>query len=425
MAGLAAADAARYAGADVVVLEARDRIGGRTWTVPLGPGSIDLGAAWVHDPVGNPVAEALASAGIQAKNDGPYLLPDGRLVRRVARRHPRDGAPRGHRSRLGSLRGGWRPSPTPIDSSTGSSGTSPIASSTDGVPRAGQVRPPLDHGALGDGGPPDRISLAGTAAYAGGRRRQPGAQRADTGPWSSRLATDLDVRLRAPVTSIDHGGDEVVVHPNGETLEGDRVIVTVPLGVLKAGTLSFDPPLGPGSGSARWSDWRWGRSRRSPSASRSGFGRSPLWQITHVADDHSFPVWFDFTRHVEVPHPGRLPQPDSTPGLAELPAEERSGPALEALRKMFGSVPDPEEILITDWTGDQWARGSYSYIPLGATVDDMSRSPSRSRTGCSSRARPRCLPPTARCTPPSPRASGHAAQALGERPSRALPRSGR
>ena len=65
MAGLAAADAARHAGADVVVLEARDRIGGRTWTAPLGPGSIDLGGAWVHDPVGNPMAEALASAGIQ------------------------------------------------------------------------------------------------------------------------------------------------------------------------------------------------------------------------------------------------------------------------------------------------------------------------------------------------------------------------
>jgi polyamine oxidase len=58
IAGLTAADAARCAGAEVVVIEARDRIGGRTWTVPLGPGSIDLGGAWVHSPIGNPVAEA-------------------------------------------------------------------------------------------------------------------------------------------------------------------------------------------------------------------------------------------------------------------------------------------------------------------------------------------------------------------------------
>ena len=59
MAGLTAANAASCAGAEVVVLEARDRIGGRTWTVPFGPGVIDLGGSWVEGPVGNPVAEAL------------------------------------------------------------------------------------------------------------------------------------------------------------------------------------------------------------------------------------------------------------------------------------------------------------------------------------------------------------------------------
>ncbi len=50
IAGLTAADAARCAGAEVLVVEGRDRIGGRTCTVPLGPGTIDLGGAWVHSP---------------------------------------------------------------------------------------------------------------------------------------------------------------------------------------------------------------------------------------------------------------------------------------------------------------------------------------------------------------------------------------
>src|SRR5256885_7845721 len=50
IAGLTAADAARCAGAEVLVVEGRDRIGGRTCTVPLGPGAIDLGGAWVHSP---------------------------------------------------------------------------------------------------------------------------------------------------------------------------------------------------------------------------------------------------------------------------------------------------------------------------------------------------------------------------------------
>jgi phytoene dehydrogenase-like protein len=75
IAGLTAADAARCAGAEVLVVEARDRIGGRIRTVPLGPGTVDLGGAWVHSPIGNPVAEALAVAGIATRNDGAYGAP--------------------------------------------------------------------------------------------------------------------------------------------------------------------------------------------------------------------------------------------------------------------------------------------------------------------------------------------------------------
>src|SRR5262249_61335643 len=44
-------------------------------TVPLGPGRVDLGGAWVHFPIGNPVAEALAAAGIATRNDGAYGAP--------------------------------------------------------------------------------------------------------------------------------------------------------------------------------------------------------------------------------------------------------------------------------------------------------------------------------------------------------------
>ena len=72
VAGLTVADAATCAGAEVVVLEARDRIGGRIWTVPFGPGRDRSRGAWVHGPVGNPVAEALTAAGIGARNDGPF-----------------------------------------------------------------------------------------------------------------------------------------------------------------------------------------------------------------------------------------------------------------------------------------------------------------------------------------------------------------
>lgn len=53
-----------------------------------------------------------------------------------------------------------------------------------------------------------------------------------------------DVLLNRHVFRIDYSGDEVVCHDiTGERHRSDRVIVTVPLGVLKAGLIQFDPGL--------------------------------------------------------------------------------------------------------------------------------------------------------------------------------------
>lgn len=60
--------------------------------------------------------------------------------------------------------------------------------------------------------------------------------------WS-RMSGDLDIRLNTPVSHVrwnDHG---VTVTANGEEFKAERLISTLPLGVLKAGDVVFDPPL--------------------------------------------------------------------------------------------------------------------------------------------------------------------------------------
>src|SRR4051812_17007238 len=53
IAGLTVANALRTAGVETVVVEARDRIGGRLHTVEVDGHVADLGGAWIHHPEGN------------------------------------------------------------------------------------------------------------------------------------------------------------------------------------------------------------------------------------------------------------------------------------------------------------------------------------------------------------------------------------
>lgn len=49
LAGLSAAFILHEAGAKVTVLEARDRVGGKTWSRELAGSVVDMGAAWIND----------------------------------------------------------------------------------------------------------------------------------------------------------------------------------------------------------------------------------------------------------------------------------------------------------------------------------------------------------------------------------------
>ncbi|NLB48148.1 MAG: FAD-dependent oxidoreductase, partial [Microbacteriaceae bacterium] len=62
--GLTAAKLLQQAGRRVVVLEARDRIGGRTHSLREGARVTDLGASWIHGIVNSPVYDAARSFGL-------------------------------------------------------------------------------------------------------------------------------------------------------------------------------------------------------------------------------------------------------------------------------------------------------------------------------------------------------------------------
>ena len=64
VAGLGAARDLVAAGRPVVVLEARDRIGGRVWSVEMGDTVVDLGGSWLPGLRANPLTRITESLGI-------------------------------------------------------------------------------------------------------------------------------------------------------------------------------------------------------------------------------------------------------------------------------------------------------------------------------------------------------------------------
>lgn len=64
IAGLAAASQLAGRGHQVTVLEARNRLGGRTWTsAAWADAPVDLGASWIHEMDGNPLTPLAQDAG--------------------------------------------------------------------------------------------------------------------------------------------------------------------------------------------------------------------------------------------------------------------------------------------------------------------------------------------------------------------------
>jgi len=353
---------------DVTVLEARNRLGGRVWSYDLSGVTVDLGGSWIHGPVGNPIMSLVDQAGISYFNDGEF----------------------GDGSRMWMPGAGWAAAELShlwhFDRLAAAAALGGDGSYKDGVdwfikdrrfdPQTAKYFEFITNwleGNLNQAGQPESISLAGAASYLeyeGGNLVPVGGYGAVVRYLAEVLvAAGVSTHLTERVLAIEHGGRQAVVSTTATTYRADRVVVTVPLGVLKAGTIAFDPPL-PASRQAAIARMQMGTVEKVVVSFSEVFW--PHKRMYYYSDDHRFPAWIDITQHLDRPSLVCFYNPVSTPAIAALSAPDRVAPAITVLTEMLGRpLPVPVAAVATDWRNDPLARGSYSYGALGSSPDDM------------------------------------------------------
>ncbi|MBJ7285682.1 MAG: FAD-dependent oxidoreductase [Akkermansiaceae bacterium] len=246
VAGLAAARKLHAANQRVVVLEARDRIGGRVWTDMSSPdGPIELGAQWVHGIHGNPLAKLCAQIGIQTfttnYNSRIVIGADGRRwTEREA--DEREKQFKGVRREVHKLRKQLRANKVP-DQPLGRVWSDVLASRTlnaaDSERLAFEANIEIEHEYGADLSQLSLYEYDQDASEQGGDMVIPGGY-AQIPAW---LARGLDIQLREVVQSVTVNANGVEVRTERGVFRGKCALVTLPLGVLQAGAVKFDPPL--------------------------------------------------------------------------------------------------------------------------------------------------------------------------------------
>ena len=257
-AGVTAAREATLAGRDTLLLEARDRLGGRTWTHRWNDTDIELGGGWVHWHQPHVWAE-ITRAGL-----GVEIGEDAQISSWFAGDERREG-PITERDAIAER--GWdqfvdgvlEALPLPHDPLHARDKLERFDRQTI-AERLGELdldeeerdvlRAELEslaHGHLDDAG---AVAVLRWHALSGGSlalTQQTGGRVTflnGTQSLVQAIATraPYEIRLETPVASVTQADGHVEVHTrSGETVEGGRVVVAVPLNAL--GGIEFDPPL--------------------------------------------------------------------------------------------------------------------------------------------------------------------------------------
>lgn len=236
-AGVAAARLLADDGYDVVVIEARDRVGGRLHSVTAVDDLIvELGASWVHDVTASDLADQLTELAVTV---APFDYDRQSVL-------GADG------QRIDDIDSFVRPTTEAIAAAIDWAEDQEVdLSLADAIERSGEAQnvdlEALDHVDASEIAAEYGAAASELSTWWGQEEGTDGDDLIVLGGYDAvvhELAEGLSIEMQRPVRRIEWGTDGVhVIDQSGNEIDGDRVVITVPLGVLKAGSIKFEPPL--------------------------------------------------------------------------------------------------------------------------------------------------------------------------------------
>jgi len=369
LAGLGAASVLKKQGYEPIVLEARDRIGGRVRTIDHFGTKLDLGAAWIHDSKTNPLTGVAQKAGLQTVATDYDLVElrtgDGANVSSDSV----DQAATAKDQILDAVDAAADSSPD----ATLQSVIGPLINDQDLSDEQAAalnwllgVEIPLDVGAG-----PNEVSVEG---FSEGSNLGGGPDlmiRGGAFQLVEAIAAGTKVSLSTAVTAITQSADGASVRTStGETITADGCIITLPLGVLKAGGVDFGRALDQRTKSAisrisvglldkvfanyqqRW----WPSETAQLGVTGAPIARTMSFFPLSAVTDKPLGVGFlggSWARRLEAA--GEQALVDAVVGR---------------LSTGFGPNAETAQTLTTAWQSDPFSLGSYSYLGTEATLEE-------------------------------------------------------
>ena len=365
MAGIAAARALMEAGDNVTIVEARDRIGGRIWTDRSMGTPVDLGASWIHESKGNPITKIAAKYKQSIKvtdYESVYLYDNkGVMVDDEALEDMLGWSERTYKRVYKKLAKLERDTSLQavIDELLGGEELTPQQA------MALDWRKVTQELAMGVG--LNKLSALGMddKGFSGEDLILPNGY----GKLLEKMTKGMDIRLRQKVRIVSERNGQVSVMTLGEDFECDYVICTVPLGVLKRKEIRFEPALPHVKNNA---------------IKKLGMGLlnkialkfdKPYWPndrhfFSYLSEKKGeFPVFINWTHYSGKPYLMAFVGNEFSRELEGKQDIEVSVKVHQILYKLFEDIPMPEDLRFSRWGTDKFARGSYSYVPVGVNAN--------------------------------------------------------